>query len=240
MERTDRWHRCECGESGLPFPRGLPIVARLSEWSNVYQELFNEDPQCQKHALNRIAIWRCRVTMRLVFDLSNSVPQRLATAIDCTSQLVCAQLQETRARSEGALQSRDQELCMGYAMVLVRFVNLLTEKRQTKFYPLPVHAIAEELGLPQWLVELRHDITHSTFPSLSVLRQATHQALQWLKQEYWEVQQRALVQDVSELTGQRGSAVVSVSDLLQNWVNQQTQVSFICHKYFQISTTTFS
>ena len=28
-ERTDRWHLCECGESGLPFPRGLPIVARL-------------------------------------------------------------------------------------------------------------------------------------------------------------------------------------------------------------------
>ena len=26
MERTDRWHLCECG---LPFPRGLPIVARL-------------------------------------------------------------------------------------------------------------------------------------------------------------------------------------------------------------------
>ena len=26
MERTDRWHLCECG---LTFPRGLPIVARL-------------------------------------------------------------------------------------------------------------------------------------------------------------------------------------------------------------------
>ena len=26
IERTDRWHLCECG---LPFPRGLPIVARL-------------------------------------------------------------------------------------------------------------------------------------------------------------------------------------------------------------------
>ena len=29
MERTDRWHLCECGECGLPFPRGLQIVARL-------------------------------------------------------------------------------------------------------------------------------------------------------------------------------------------------------------------
>ena len=26
MERTDQWNLCECG---LPFPRGLPIVARL-------------------------------------------------------------------------------------------------------------------------------------------------------------------------------------------------------------------
>ena len=52
----------------------------------------------------------------------DSVPYRLATAIECTSQLVCAQLQEVRARSEGALRSRDQELCMSYAMVLVRSV----------------------------------------------------------------------------------------------------------------------
>ena len=29
MERTDRWHLFECGECGLPFPRGLSIVARL-------------------------------------------------------------------------------------------------------------------------------------------------------------------------------------------------------------------
>ena len=29
MERIERWHLCECG---MPFPCGLPIVARLLVW----------------------------------------------------------------------------------------------------------------------------------------------------------------------------------------------------------------
>ena len=40
--RTDRWHLCECGESGLPFPRGLPIVARLLVCPEILTEYISQ------------------------------------------------------------------------------------------------------------------------------------------------------------------------------------------------------
>lgn len=38
-----------------------------------------------------------------------------------------------------------------------------------------------QLGLPQWLVMLRHDASHSMLPSLPMLRTAALSALNWLK-----------------------------------------------------------
>jgi hypothetical protein len=37
----------------------------------------------------------------------------------------------------------------------------LVEGQQTKFYAEPVNVLAGRLGLPQWLVDLRHEATHS-------------------------------------------------------------------------------
>ena len=44
---------------------------------------------------------------------------------------------------------------------------------------------ASELGLPAMFVDLRHEITHGQMPSLSVLREATEGALEWLRKDYW-------------------------------------------------------
>lgn len=37
------------------------------------------------------------------------------------------------------------------------------------------------MGLPQWMVALRHDAVHSNLPSLTVLRNGVQIALAWLK-----------------------------------------------------------
>jgi len=48
------------------------------------------------------------------------------------------------------------------------------------------------VGLPRWLVEVRHDGTHSRLPSLEVLRLAASQLLQWLRGFYWEPQDESV------------------------------------------------
>lgn len=77
---------------------------------------------------------------------------------------------------------------MGYAMSLIRFVNHITEKGQNKQFAQPVHVLAEEVGIPEWMVDLRHEAAHSSLPSLNILREAADFALEWLKREYWDVQ----------------------------------------------------
>lgn len=43
-------------------------------------------------------------------------------------------------------------------------------------------------GLPQVLVDLRHEATHNELPSLPLLRLAACQALAWLRACYWQPQ----------------------------------------------------
>ncbi|XP_070567438.1 ribosomal biogenesis protein LAS1L-like isoform X2 [Ptychodera flava] len=71
-------------------------------------------------------------------------------------------------------------------MALIRFVNMITDKGQTKQYAKPVHIVAEEMGLPEWLVNVRHEATHTDMPSLRVLKTGVRYALLWLQLEYWE------------------------------------------------------
>lgn len=43
-------------------------------------------------------------------------------------------------------------------------------------------------GLPRLLVDVRHEASHNDMPSLSLLRLAAAQALDWLQAAYWQRQ----------------------------------------------------
>ena len=77
-------------------------------------------------------------------------------------------------------------------------------------YAAPVAALAEGMGLPRALVDLRHEATHKELPSLLTLRHAAHAALQWLRQSYWERQADALVAARSNVT----ALLVECADML--------------------------
>jgi len=72
------------------------------------------------------------------------------------------------------------ELQLSYSMVIVRAVNGLVDGNQQGIYANSVLSLAEKIGLPGWIVELRHDSTHNQVPSLSVLRSAAHYLMDWL------------------------------------------------------------
>jgi ribosomal biogenesis protein LAS1 len=52
-------------------------------------------------------------------------------------------------------------------------------------YARPIASIAAQLGLPGWLVELRHAATHEDLPSLELLREAARQSMSWLLRNYF-------------------------------------------------------
>ena len=54
-------------------------------------------------------------------------------------------------------------------------VNGLVDPLQVGAYARSIASIASQLGLPLWLVELRHAATHEDLPSLELLREAARE-----------------------------------------------------------------
>jgi hypothetical protein len=75
-----------------------------------------------------------------------------------------------------------------YAMCIVRAVNGLVEPSQQSYYAESILSIATKIGLPPWFVDLRHDSTHNTLPSINLLRSASRSLLLWYRETYWDQQ----------------------------------------------------
>ena len=66
-----------------------------------------------------------------------------------------------------------------------RFVTGMTDMEQTSKYKQTMFDIANQVGLPESMIQLRHEIIHGEMPSLAALRIASQQSLQWLYEQYW-------------------------------------------------------
>uniref|UniRef100_A0A3Q2FSS2 LAS1 like ribosome biogenesis factor n=1 Tax=Cyprinodon variegatus TaxID=28743 RepID=A0A3Q2FSS2_CYPVA len=90
------------------------VVAWITkaEWDQVLDYLYSKDPALQRFALHRVSAWKARY--------AHSTP----VAVDCTAELVRCQVLERSGQLGG------DELVLLYGTALVRFVNLITERKQ--------------------------------------------------------------------------------------------------------------
>ncbi len=166
-------------------PRVLPWKD-WAEWTETRKWLFAADTESRVRGVGRVKAWRAR--------------GRLPVAVDATASLLEVALLEAGTANGGGARSA-LELRSLYSMVIVRAINGLVEGLQTKFYAEPVNAVAARLGIPQWLVDLRHEATHSQLPSLASLRMGAQHLLDWLFRGYWEKQAQDLEQAAAAATG---------------------------------------
>ncbi|KAI1902730.1 hypothetical protein AGOR_G00019020 [Albula goreensis] len=147
------------------------VVAWINkaEWDQILEYLYSKDCALQKFALHRISAWKGR--------FGSSTP----VAVESTADLVRCQVLD----SSGHLEADD--LVLLYGTALVRFVNLITERKQRKVAT-PLRRLANKLNIPEWIVNLRHDITHRRLPTLKWCRKGCQFVLEWLQQEYWSRQ----------------------------------------------------
>ncbi|KAG7395738.1 Ribosomal biogenesis protein las1l [Phytophthora boehmeriae] len=153
-----------------------------TEWQQVHQGLFSSDPYVQQRFVSRVASWRSRV--------------QLPVAINATAQLVELQLHEQISQHHhhavGVSSRSHMELSLLYASVVVRCVNGLVDGSQKGAYATAVSLLAQRIGIPLWVVDLRHESTHNQLPSLPVLRFAAQHLLAWLRANYWGAQEDAI------------------------------------------------
>jgi hypothetical protein len=77
--------------------------------------------------------------------------------------------------TSGAGVPSSLSLRQSYATALIRLVNGLVDPLQAGTYARSIFSIATQIGLPAWLVELRHAATHDDLPSLELLRDGANE-----------------------------------------------------------------
>ncbi|KAM6426971.1 ribosomal biogenesis protein LAS1L isoform 1-T2 [Liasis olivaceus] len=168
--------------SRLKRPRNVVPWQSKAEWDQVMVGLYCEDCQTQQDALDRVSVWKSR--------FGNKMP----LAVECTADLIRCKLLD----ASGVLKSH--ELILTYGLALVRFVNLITERKQ-KMVTIPLRQLAKELNIPTWIVDLRHNLTHGTLPQLVTCQKGCDTVLDWLRRSYWSCQLgNSLVEEGEEET----------------------------------------
>ncbi|XP_034290961.1 ribosomal biogenesis protein LAS1L isoform X1 [Pantherophis guttatus] len=163
-----RW-KLAAKASQLNRPRNVVPWQSKAEWDQVMVGLYCEDCQTQRDALDRVSVWKSRFG------------SKMPLAVECTADLIRCKLLD----AAGILKSH--ELILTYGLALVRFVNLITERKQ-KMVTVPLRHLAKELNIPIWIVDLRHDLTHGTLPQLVTCRKGCDTVLDWLRRSYWSCQ----------------------------------------------------
>ena len=173
--------------------RVVPWMCR-KEWLVTYQNLYSfHDTASQVQGGKRVEAWRSK---------SNG---QLPVSIEATVSLIAAVLDDTEDSSKSPL---GVQLTM--AMAIVRFVNGMVDVEQKGVYARSVQSIADDIGLPDWLVDLRHEATHAVLPSLQVLRAGCKFSLEWLDQHYWRAQVTEIEEHDTKLT-----------ELLQKYIEER-------------------
>ncbi|KAJ7411889.1 LAS1 like, ribosome biogenesis factor [Pitangus sulphuratus] len=169
------WRRGRLGSAPAPGRRRLKPLRTVvawrgrAEWDQVMVGLYCGDCRLQQDALDRVSAWKSRYG------------QKMPLAVDCTAELIRCKVLD----SSGRLKSH--ELILSYGLALVRFVNLITERKQ-KMASIPLRQLAREVDIPIWVVDLRHELTHGKLPRLALCRKGCDVVLDWLRKTYWSRQ----------------------------------------------------
>lgn len=140
------------------------------EWNDVYNNIFDPSSTLatKQNALDQLLIWKARCPS-------------LPSGVEATMSLLNVHIQD-RGQHEICT---DHMLRLAYTSALLRFVNHMFDKETAK--GLSLFQAARTFGVPEWIIELRHDAAHSNkLPNLELLREASSISFDWLQKNYWE------------------------------------------------------
>uniref|UniRef100_A0A2A4JBY4 Las1-like protein n=1 Tax=Heliothis virescens TaxID=7102 RepID=A0A2A4JBY4_HELVI len=139
------------------------------EWHRVYEGITSDEHSSKEDALNHLLVWKARCPS-------------LPSGIESTLSLLQVYVEDSKNSNDVA---NDQLLRLAYSSAIMRFVNHMLDTETVKGTSL--YQAAKTLGVPDWIVDLRHDTAHSnTLPAISLLREACSISLKWLQTNYWD------------------------------------------------------
>ena len=135
-----------------------------TEWTAVKDYLSNGQLSLAK---NHILLWKSRT-------------QKLHGGIETTLWLLDAILMHA---DEGAHS-------LALSAAVNRFLNLVTHAGMQMFNMSKYYEVGEQLSIPRWIVDARHDASHNHMPNYEVLKSAATFSYKWLLINYWNFEAR--------------------------------------------------
>jgi len=140
-------------------------------------------------ALEHVHAWRTRIP-------------RIPHAVESTAALAQF-LYRLNEEQQSTTTITSMELRLGLSCAILRAVNGLADTLQQQHATAcSVAVLCQELGIPSWLVDIRHESTHNQLPPLPTLKLAATSLLQYFAAVYWdplESSREELYQDAMEL-----------------------------------------
>lgn len=166
------------------------------EFFDVFEWFYSNNERKIERAINIVEIWKCRIGQH-----------RIPRAVLSTASLRSAQhLNDVQS----------------LGMAVMRFVATVSGEEQDKNrydYALPVHSVAARVGIPDWMVSMRHDIAHGMLPKLPMLQGACSCALEWLRENFWKKQMEAY----GKISANQEFGVDQIERLLQTYMASSFQ-----------------
>lgn len=142
------------------------------EWNRVRTLFQSENLEELEECLAILSMWHSR--------MGNSIP----VAISMSDLLVRLAIAELRITSDSNQWMKMEELKMQHCIAIIRFINYVNEICQCP-RPTSIVKAVQQLGIPSWLVEIRHNASHSHVPPIGTLRTAFQFCRQWLWDHFW-------------------------------------------------------
>ena len=139
-------------------------------------------------AFETISVWNSRlnVTDGLPHGIESTAAIAQVYWRDSQRRLMMIQSTSRWGMTMTMMMPSVTELRLAYASAIVRCINGFADSiQQQRAMAASVASLCGYLGIPTWLVDVRHEASHNALPSVEVLRLAASTLLDFLKTEFW-------------------------------------------------------
>ncbi|CAI4230920.1 unnamed protein product [Auanema sp. JU1783] len=188
------------------------------EW-NLVRTLFRSDKiEDLERCRDVMAMWRSR--------MGSDTP----IAIMCSYQVLFVEIEERKLILRENYIGKEI-LQMLHCSAVIRFINYVNEINQTSYKSKSIVNSVESAGIPNWVVEVRHNASHAKFPRLETLRAANDFAYKWLWDNFW-------TKSADEAIRLAGIAGMANRDLEEEIRSEKTkEIETILYNYVNWKTT---
>ncbi|OMJ70471.1 hypothetical protein SteCoe_31544 [Stentor coeruleus] len=129
-----------------------------------------------------------------------AISEPLPVRIECTRTIFSCLKELTNNPNPASLLTLKGEVPkLAISMVITRCTNLIMDLYNDCKYARSVSNTARSIKYPDFLVDLRHDATHSSLPSMFLLSKAINALINWLYEEYWSKQNNHLIEKTEKV-----------------------------------------